>query len=226
MSNSVQSHRRQPNRLPRPWDSPGKNTGVGNATCYSIFLKNSFTSFLQTSGTNSNAYEQTQMRTAVRERMLTRGSRQPPLQLTSAVLDWGHHQGQIFPFLKRNLKSGYSCQYWQLLQKLSKAHVSQPARSVAQIYSPAASVQSLLEGGVGRFFWIEGECVLTNIFLFQNLELLLQLLHNNINSYIDSLSQASIQSNFSACLHYPRRPLRERKENRYSNLHLYLLSIF
>ena len=29
MSNSVQSHRRQPARLPCPWDSPGKNTGVG-----------------------------------------------------------------------------------------------------------------------------------------------------------------------------------------------------
>ena len=29
MSNSVQSHRWQPTRLPRPWDSPGKNTGVG-----------------------------------------------------------------------------------------------------------------------------------------------------------------------------------------------------
>ena len=29
MSNSVQSHRRQPTRLHRPWDSPGKNTGVG-----------------------------------------------------------------------------------------------------------------------------------------------------------------------------------------------------
>ena len=28
MSNSVQLHRRQPTRLPRPWDSPGKNTGV------------------------------------------------------------------------------------------------------------------------------------------------------------------------------------------------------
>ena len=28
MSNSVRSHRRQPTRLPRPWDSPGKNTGV------------------------------------------------------------------------------------------------------------------------------------------------------------------------------------------------------
>ena len=29
VSNSVRPHRLQPNRLPRPWDSPGKNTGVG-----------------------------------------------------------------------------------------------------------------------------------------------------------------------------------------------------
>ena len=29
MFNSVRPHRRQPTRLPRPWDSPGKNTGVG-----------------------------------------------------------------------------------------------------------------------------------------------------------------------------------------------------
>ena len=29
MSNSVRPHRQQPNRLPCPWDSPGKNTGVG-----------------------------------------------------------------------------------------------------------------------------------------------------------------------------------------------------
>ena len=26
---SVRPHRQKPNRLPRPWDSPGKNTGVG-----------------------------------------------------------------------------------------------------------------------------------------------------------------------------------------------------
>ena len=31
MSNSVPPHRWQPTRLRRPWDSPGKNTGVG---CY------------------------------------------------------------------------------------------------------------------------------------------------------------------------------------------------
>ena len=29
MSSSVRPHRQQSTRLPRPWDSPGKNTGVG-----------------------------------------------------------------------------------------------------------------------------------------------------------------------------------------------------
>ena len=29
MSDSVRPHRWQPTRLPRPWESPGKNTGVG-----------------------------------------------------------------------------------------------------------------------------------------------------------------------------------------------------
>ena len=29
MSDSVRPHRQLPTRLPRPWDSPGKNTGVG-----------------------------------------------------------------------------------------------------------------------------------------------------------------------------------------------------
>ena len=29
MPDSVRPHRRQPTRLPHPWDYPGKNTGVG-----------------------------------------------------------------------------------------------------------------------------------------------------------------------------------------------------
>ena len=29
MSDSVRPHRQQPTRLPHPWDSPGKNSGVG-----------------------------------------------------------------------------------------------------------------------------------------------------------------------------------------------------
>ena len=38
MSDSVRPHRRQPTRLPCPWDSPGKNTGVD---CYFLlqFMK-------------------------------------------------------------------------------------------------------------------------------------------------------------------------------------------
>ena len=29
VSDPVRPHRQQPTRLPRPWDSPGRNTGVG-----------------------------------------------------------------------------------------------------------------------------------------------------------------------------------------------------
>ena len=36
MSDSGQPQRWQPTRLPRPWDSPGKNTRVG---CHSLLLK-------------------------------------------------------------------------------------------------------------------------------------------------------------------------------------------
>ena len=36
MSDSVRPQRRQPTRLPHPWDSPGKNTGVG---CHFLFQR-------------------------------------------------------------------------------------------------------------------------------------------------------------------------------------------
>ena len=36
MSDSVRPQRRQPTRLPHPWDSPGKNTGVG---CYFLLQR-------------------------------------------------------------------------------------------------------------------------------------------------------------------------------------------
>ena len=38
MSDSVQPHRRQPTRLPGPWDSPGKNTGVAGIELVSLAL--------------------------------------------------------------------------------------------------------------------------------------------------------------------------------------------
>ena len=36
MSDSLRPHGLQPTRLPRPWDSPGKNTGVG---CHFLFQR-------------------------------------------------------------------------------------------------------------------------------------------------------------------------------------------
>ena len=36
VSDSVRPHRRKPTRLPRPWDSPGKNTGMG---CHFLLQK-------------------------------------------------------------------------------------------------------------------------------------------------------------------------------------------
>ena len=43
MSNSLRPHRRQPTRLPRLWDSPGKNTGVGMTSLDSIFKSRDIT---------------------------------------------------------------------------------------------------------------------------------------------------------------------------------------
>ena len=43
VSNSVQSHRQQPTGLPCPWDSPGKNTGVGcHYSVLCLFIPPSF----------------------------------------------------------------------------------------------------------------------------------------------------------------------------------------
>ena len=42
VSDSVWPHRQQPTRLPCPWDSPGKNTGVGCIFCFSSSLGKPF----------------------------------------------------------------------------------------------------------------------------------------------------------------------------------------
>ena len=51
MSNSVQPHRQQPTRLPRPWDSPGKNTGVARRCllqCMKVKSESEVTQFCPT----------------------------------------------------------------------------------------------------------------------------------------------------------------------------------
>ena len=43
MSDGVRPHRRQSTRLPRPWDSPGKNTGVG---CHCLLRRRDMTALI------------------------------------------------------------------------------------------------------------------------------------------------------------------------------------
>ena len=54
-------HRRQPTRLPRPWDSPGKNTGVGChflLQCMKVKVKGNLLSRLQLLATPRTAAHQ------------------------------------------------------------------------------------------------------------------------------------------------------------------------
>ena len=56
MSDSVRPHRWQPTRLPRPWDSPGKNTGVG---CHFLLQRRLSTAdlMLWNCGTTEDSWE-------------------------------------------------------------------------------------------------------------------------------------------------------------------------
>ena len=57
MSDSVQPHRWQPTRLPCPWDSPGKNTGVGCHFLLQCLKIKSESEVVQSCPTLSNAMD-------------------------------------------------------------------------------------------------------------------------------------------------------------------------
>ena len=67
MSDSVRPHRQQPTRLPHPWDSPGKNTGVG---CHFILQFECLTSFLPQVRTRSGDEVETESRSEAKELQL------------------------------------------------------------------------------------------------------------------------------------------------------------
>ena len=54
LSDSVRPHRRQPTRLRHPWDSPGKNTGVGCHFLLQCMKVKSESEFAQSCPTHSN----------------------------------------------------------------------------------------------------------------------------------------------------------------------------
>ena len=94
MSDSVRPHRQQPTRFLRPWDSPGKNTGVG---CH--FLLQCMKGKRESDMTLSDPMDCSLLDSSVHEIFQAR------------VLEWGasafsvlffgtlHLDGRIFPFL-------------------------------------------------------------------------------------------------------------------------------
>ena len=81
MSDSVRPHRWQPTRLPRPWDSPGKNTGVG---CH--FLLQCIFTLIPTSNSLANSVGFYQATLSLDHVLLTLlGQEVEPGKLTSSL---------------------------------------------------------------------------------------------------------------------------------------------
>ena len=77
MSDSVRPHRRQPARLPSPWDSPGKNTGVGCHFLLQCVKVKSESDVAQTRPTLSDPMDRSLPGSSIHEIFLAR------------VLEWG-----------------------------------------------------------------------------------------------------------------------------------------
>ena len=68
MSDSVRPHRQQPTRLPHPWDSPSKNSGVG---CHCLLPNNAINEIKNTlEATNSRIMEAEDRISELEDRMV------------------------------------------------------------------------------------------------------------------------------------------------------------
>ena len=123
VSGSVWPHRRQPTRLPRPWDSPGKNTGVG---CH--FL-------LQCMNVKSES-EVAQLCPTLRNPM----DCSPPGSsvhgiFQARVLEWGAIAFSIFIYtwnqkINEQIKQKYNCRYRKQTWELGRVMVLRSTQSL------------------------------------------------------------------------------------------------
>ena len=92
MSDSVRPHRRQPTRLPRPWDSPGKNTGVGRHFLLQCMKVKSESEVAQSCPTLSNPMDSSPPGSSVHGTLQAR------------VLEWGAIAFSIFDKGGKNIQ--------------------------------------------------------------------------------------------------------------------------
>ena len=85
VSDSVRSHRHHPTRVPRPWDSPGKNTGVG---CHFLLWP-----LLQASASRRFGL--------LGDREMNLAQQQIYLRLQDVYIPWTDESSVLFFFFKR-----------------------------------------------------------------------------------------------------------------------------
>ena len=117
MSGSVRPQRRQPTRLPRPWDSPGKNTGVGCPFLLQCMKVKSQSEVAQSCPTFSDPVDCSQQDSSIHGIFQAR------------VLEWGAITFSVpdttyfnifFPTLRWGLKRGESyCMFFFIIQYLN-----------------------------------------------------------------------------------------------------------
>ena len=115
MSDSVRPHRRQPIRLLRPWDSPGKNTGVGChflLQCMKVKSESEFAQFCATLATPATPW--TTAYQAPPSMGFSRQEYWSGVPLPSPPLSLDTH---ILKSTKENIMSIYMCVY--LLSRFS-----------------------------------------------------------------------------------------------------------
>ena len=137
MSDSVQPHRWQPTRLPCPWDSPGKNTGVG---CH--FL-------LQCMKVKSES-EVAQSCPALRDPMdcSSPGSSVHEI-LQARVLEWGEPLYSFSPPLKVTQSHGGSCSFTDFSSHRSPSGGSRNTHKCFLWWSPPSRHPS--DGKIGEW---------------------------------------------------------------------------
>ena len=99
----MEPHRRQPTRLPHPWDSPGKNTGVG---CHFLLPTEAKSGYQQNNRLyhpgkwyrgNTECYTEEQTESAVREKDY--------LKIKKSLQKWQENLGFVIGVNQSDLQS-------------------------------------------------------------------------------------------------------------------------
>ena len=122
MSDSVRPHRRQPTRLPHPWDSPGKNTGVGHHFLLQCMKVKSESEVAQSCLTLSDPMGCSPRGSPIHGIFLVRVLEWGAIAFSTAVLTAVNSLTHIFLLIERKLNKFLDRSYWHNLECMCLSH--------------------------------------------------------------------------------------------------------